>query len=56
MVNVVRIETAAMISGTSARNEANRNTRTASAPSAPSNVSTSRLGAPGSSVPWASRL
>jgi hypothetical protein len=51
MVNVFRMDTAAMASGISARNEANRNTSTAMAPRPPSSVSASRLG-PLSSAPF----
>ena len=42
--NVVRIETAAISSGTSARNDANTKISTASAPVAPSSVSNRTLG------------
>lgn len=42
--NVVRIETAAMTSGTSAKNDAKTKVSTTSAPTAPSRVSTSTLG------------
>ena len=42
--NVVRIETAAIIIGTSARNDAKTKISTSSAPAAPSSVSASTLG------------
>ena len=51
MRNVVRIETAAMRSGTSARSDAKTNASTARAPSAPSSVSSSTLGPPLSPPP-----
>ena len=50
----MRIETAAITIGTSARNDANTKTRTASAPVAPMSVSTSTLG-PSVSPPADSR-
>ncbi len=40
----MRIDTAAMSSGTKARNDANTNSRTSKAPAAPSSVSTKTLG------------
>ena len=53
-MNVVRIDTAAMSSGSSARNDANTNSSTSSAPAAPSSVSTRTL-EPSLSPPAASR-